>query len=314
MCQRQMLWNRTTGKYFILTGFSLSSDVQVAVFAGFLLIYLIALFGNLIVIAVIRTTKKLHNPMYFFLCFLSFLDIVSVSVTVPRMLKDLWTQQKHISFHECITQVFVIFSLTASEALLLTVMSYDRYTAICHPLNYTTLMSRQLCINMICLSLMGGMLFSFVNTFLVSQLPFCGHNRIDNFLCEFPALLKLACSDTLINEIVIFILAGGAGSVVIGIILTSYIHIIRVILNIPSAEGKRKVFSTCSAHLMVVFLFFGTGAATHLTPPSSQEKPDKLASLFYTVFTPMLNPVIYSLRNEDVKQALGKAFHKQSRY
>ncbi|XP_069072243.1 olfactory receptor 2C1-like [Pleurodeles waltl] len=308
------MWNRTATKGFILTGFSFCSDIQVALFAVFLLIYIIALCGNLAVIAVITTTKNLHTPMYFFLCILSSLDIVSVSVTVPRMMKDLWTQQKQISFHGCITQVFVIFSLTASDALLLTVMCYDRFTAICHPLIYTSLMSRQLCLNMICLSLMGGVLFSFVNTFLVSQLPFCGHNRIDNFLCEFPALLKLACGDTLLTEIVIFILAGGAGSMAILTILTSYIYIIRVILNIPSTEGKKKVFSTCSAHLMVVFLFFGTGAATHLTPPSSQEKPDKLASLFYTVFTPTLNPIIYSLRNEDVKQALRKAFNKKRTY
>ncbi|XP_078525080.1 olfactory receptor 1G1-like [Lissotriton helveticus] len=309
-----MKWNDTTGKGFILTGFSICSGVQVSLFAFFLFIYILALSGNLIVIGVITTTNKLHTPMYFFLCVLSFLDITSVSVTVPRMLKDLWTQQKVITFHQCLTQMFVIIWIALSDAFLLTVMCYDRYTAICYPLNYTTLMSRQLCINMISLSLIGAMLISFVNTFLVSQLPFCGHNRIENFLCEFPALLKLACGGTLTSEIVFFLLAGGAALVTFLFILISYIHIIRVILDIPSAEGKRKVFSTCSAHLMVVFLFYGTGAASNLTPPSSKEQPDKLASLFYTVFAPMLNPIIYSLRNEDVKQVLRKAIHQRSRY
>ncbi|XP_078525082.1 olfactory receptor 1G1-like [Lissotriton helveticus] len=301
------MWNCTTGKEFILIGFSLRSDVQVSLFAVFLLIYIGALSGNITVIGVITTTKKLHTPMYFFLSVLSFLDVISVSTTVPKMLKE-------IPFHECITQVLVIYWLLASDAFLLAVMGYDRFTAICYPLNYTTLMSRQLCINMISLSLMGAALISFVNTFLVAQLPFCGHNRIDNFLCDFPAMQKLACGDTLTSEIVFFVLAGGTALATFVIILTSYIHIIRVILDIPSTEGKRKVFSTCSAHLMVVFLFYGAGAATHLTPPRSKEQPDKLASLFYTVFAPMLNPIIYSLRNEDVKQVLRKSIHKKGSY
>ncbi|XP_078525081.1 olfactory receptor 1G1-like [Lissotriton helveticus] len=308
------MWNRTTGEEFILIGFSLRSDVQVYLFAVFLLLYIVAMSGNLIVITVITTTKQLHTPMYFFLSVLSFLDIISVTVTVPRMLKDLWTQQKKIAFHECFTQVFAILWLSFSNAFLLTVMCYDRYTAICYPLNYTTLMSRQLCINMISLSLMSAALISFVNAFLVAQLPFCGHNRIDNFLCEFPAMQKLACGDTLTSEIVFFGLAGGAALATFVIILTSYIHIIRVILDIPSTEGKRKVFSTCSAHLIVISLFYGTGAATYLTPPRSKEQPDKLASLFYTVFAPILNPIIYSLRNEDVKQVLRKAIHKKGSY
>ncbi|XP_078506282.1 olfactory receptor 4E2-like [Lissotriton helveticus] len=301
--------NRNTSASFILLGFTFDGDIQAALFAWFLLVYIIALLGNITVIALITVTTKLHTPMYFFLLVLSFHDIVSVTVTVPRMLKDLLVQKKHIAFSECLIQVFVILLVSFTDVLILTAMCYDRYVAICQPLNYTVLMNRRFCIQVVSLSWLGGAVLSFVNTFLLSRLSFCGANIIENLLCEVPALLKLSCANTLPNEIVLFTLAGGVALVTFVIICLSYVHIIRIILKIPSSGGKKKVFSTCSAHLMVVFLFFGTGAFTHLKPSSASMRLDKLASLFYTVFAPVLNPIIYCLRNEEVKEAFKKATH-----
>ncbi|XP_069499321.1 olfactory receptor 2C1-like [Ambystoma mexicanum] len=306
--------NHTRNMVFILAGFSIHSDVQVTVFVGFLLIYIIALLANATVIMVIAASTKLHTPMYCFLCVLSCLDMVLVSATVPRLLKDTWDQKKHITFNECIVQGFVMLMLEVTDAFILTAMCYDRYIAICHPLRYTVLVSRRLCIEVVYFSCFCGFLFSFINTFLVLRLSFCEQNKIDNFLCELPAVLPLACADTLRNEIVLFALAGSEGVVTFTIIFISYLHIIRVILKIPSVEGKRKVFSTCSAHLMVVFLFFGAGACTHLTLSSSPRRQDKFVSLFYAVFLPMLNPLIYTLRNHEVKQALREAIGMKKQY
>ncbi|XP_069502256.1 olfactory receptor 2A12-like [Ambystoma mexicanum] len=190
-------------------------------------------------------------------------------------------------------------------------MSYDRYVAICLPLNYSVIMSGRFCILLLAFSWVAGFLMSLVFTLQVAQLPFCGDNEIDNFVCEFTNLLKLACAHPLANQIVLFAMTGSVALATFLVIITSYVHIIRVILKIPSTEGRRKVFSTCSAHLVVLAMFYGTGAATNLKPSSISLGHEKPAALFYTVFAPMLNPIIYSLRNEEVKKAARKVMHRR---
>ncbi|XP_069502240.1 olfactory receptor 1G1-like [Ambystoma mexicanum] len=192
-------------------------------------------------------------------------------------------------------------------------MCYDRYVAICLPLNYSIIMSRRFCIVLLAISWMAGFLYSLILTLQLARLPFCGDNEIDNFVCEIPNLLKLACAHPLANQIVIFALAGSVALITFLVIVMSYVHIIRVILKIPSTEGRRKVFSTCSAHLVVLAMFYGTGAASNFKPSSISLGHEKPASLFYTVFAPMLNPIIYSLRNEEVKKAARKVMHRGQR-
>ncbi|XP_069502237.1 olfactory receptor 2A12-like [Ambystoma mexicanum] len=192
-------------------------------------------------------------------------------------------------------------------------MCHDRYIAICLPLSYSVIMSGRFCILLLAISWMAGFLYSLILTLQVARLPFCGDNKIDNFVCEFPNLLKLACAHPVTNKIVIFALAGSVALITFLVIVMSYVHIIRVILKIRSTEGRRKVFSTCSAHLLVLAMFYGTGAATYLKPSSNSLGHGKPASLFYTVFAPMLNPIIYSLRNEEVKKAAMKVMHRRQR-
>ncbi|XP_069502251.1 olfactory receptor 4E2-like [Ambystoma mexicanum] len=298
---------------FNLLGFSVPSEVKGALFAAFLLIYLLTLLGNLLISALIVISTNLHTPMYFFLFNVSFLDIGSVSNAVPRILVGLLVERNYITFKECIAQVFGFVFLASTEVFLLTAMSYDRYVAICLPLNYSVIMSGRFCILLLAISWMAGLMFSLTFTLQLARLPFCGDNMIDSFMCELPKLLKLACTDPLANQIVIFALGGSVTLITFLVIITSYVHIIRVILKILSKEGRRKVFSTCSAHLVVLAMFFGTISAIHLKPSSISLGHEDLASLFYTVFAPMLNPIIYSLRNEEVKKAAMKVVHRRQR-
>ncbi|XP_069502253.1 olfactory receptor 8H1-like [Ambystoma mexicanum] len=307
------LRNRSMATGFILLGFSVPSEVKGALFAAFLLVYLLTLLGNLLITALIVISTNLHTPMYFFLFNVSCLDIGSASNTVPRILVGLLVEHNFIPFKECIAQVFGFVFLAATEVCLLTAMCYDRYVAICLPLSYSVIMSRRFCILLLALSWVAGFLVSLVFTMQVARLPFCSDNKIDNFMCDNPNLLKLACAHPLADQIVLFALSGGVALPTFLVIITSYVHIIRVILKIPSTEGRRKVFSTCSAHLVVLAMFYGSAAATHLKPPSISLGHEKLASLFYTVFAPMLNPIIYSLRNEEVKKAARKVMHRRQR-
>ncbi|XP_069502244.1 olfactory receptor 8H3-like [Ambystoma mexicanum] len=307
------LENRSMVTEFLLLGFSVPSEVKEALFAAFLLVYLLTLLGNLLITALIVISTNLHTPMYFFLFNVSCLDIGSASFTVPRMLVGLLVARNYIPFKECIAQVFGFAFLGVTEVFLLTAMCYDRYVAICLPLSYSVIMSGRFCILLLTISLLAGFLMSLVYTLQASRLPFCGDTVIDNFVCDFPNLLKLACADPLANQILLFALTGSVALITFLVIITSYVHIIRVILKIPSTEGRRKVFSTCSAHLVVLAMFYGTGAATHLKPSSISLGHEKLASLFYTVFAPMLNPIIYSLRNEEVKKAARKVMHRRQR-
>ncbi|XP_069476294.1 olfactory receptor 2B6-like [Ambystoma mexicanum] len=301
------LRNSSSISGFILLGFSVSPGERVALFTAFLLVYIITVLGNLIIVALVAITPKLHIPMYLFLSNLACVDIGVSSVTVPRMLVDLLAERKYIALNECITQIFGFVFLGGTEVPLLSVMCYDRYVAISHPLQYTVIMNRRFCIMLLAISWVTGFLYSCTLTIHVSQFPFCRANVIDHFLCEIPNLLKLACAVTLPNEIEIFLLSGGMALITCLVVFMSYVHILRVILKISSAEGRRKAFTTCSSNLIVLFLFFGTGAGTHLKPSARSLGQDKLASLFYTVFTPMWNPMIYSLRNGEMKSAARKA-------
>ncbi|XP_069502245.1 olfactory receptor 8H3-like [Ambystoma mexicanum] len=307
------LGNKSMVTGFILLGFSVPSEVKDALFAAFLLVYLLTLLGNLLITTLIVISTNLHTPMYFFLFNVSFLDIGSASVTVPRMLVGLLVEHDYIPFTGCLAQVFGFVFLGVTEVFLLTAMSYDRYVAICLPLNYRAIMSGRFCILLLAISWTAGFLMSLVFTLQAAQLTYCGDNVIDNFVCENPNLLNLACGDRLAYHIVLFTLSGGVALITFLVIIMSYVHIIRVILKIPSKEGRRKVFSTCSAHLVVLAMFYGTVSATHLKPPSISLGHEKLASLFYTVFAPMLNPIIYSLRNEEVKKAAMKVMHRRQR-
>ncbi|XP_069502246.1 olfactory receptor 1G1-like [Ambystoma mexicanum] len=307
------LGNRSMATGFILLGFSVPSEVKEALFAAFLLVYLLTLLGNLLISALIVISTNLHTPMYFFLFNVSCLDIGSASNIVPRMLVGLQVESNYIPFQECIAQVFGFVFLASTEVFLLTSMCYDRYVAICLPLNYRLIMSRRFCILLLAISWLVGLLYSLTFTLQLARLPFCGDNVIDNFMCELPKLLKLACGDPLANKIVLFALGGSVALTTFLVIVMSYVHIIRVILKIPSTEGRRKVFSTCSAHLVVLAMFYGTSAAAYLKPPSISLGHENLNSLFYTVFAPMLNPIIYSLRNEEVKKAARKAMHRRQR-
>ncbi|XP_030042251.1 olfactory receptor 1F1-like [Microcaecilia unicolor] len=271
----------------------------------FLIILLITFCGNSVIITILNVDSQLHTPMYFFLGNLSFVDICLSLVTVPQVLKNLLLEKKTISFAGCMAQVYFFLTFANVEDFLLAVMAYDRYVAICNPLHYTMLMSRRLCVQLMAGSWVLANLDAILHTVLTSKLSFCGSNEINHFLCDMAPLFKLSCSDTFVNEIVIFT---EGTLVVMGpfiFILVSYVQIIGAILKIHSAEGRSKAFSTCSSHLAVVTLYFGTIIFMYFRPSSSYSlTKDRLASVMYTILAPMLNPFIYSLRNNKVKGAL----------
>ncbi|XP_066445469.1 olfactory receptor 2C3-like [Eleutherodactylus coqui] len=291
----------TTVEEFILLGLTSQKNIQIVLFPVFLSCYIVSLTGNIIIIILSRISSRLHTPMYFFLSNLSFLDIWYTSSIVPNMLINFLSVRRNISFHGCVTQMFIHLSLGGTECYLLLSMAYDRYVAICSPLHYTTIMHPVLCIKMATGSWAGGIINSIVHTVLASQLPFCGPNVINHFFCEIPSVLELACADTSLNKTVIFFLAM---LVVIGpffLILITYGYIISSILKISISVGRRKAFSTCASHIIVVSLFYGAIIFMYMRPVSSHvENQHKMATLFYSVITPMLNPLIYTLRNKDV--------------
>ncbi|KAL1763515.1 olfactory receptor 13C7-like, partial [Sigmodon hispidus] len=296
---------------FVLLGLSDHPTLEKAFFLLILLMYLVILLGNGVLILVTILNVHLHTPMYFFLGNLSFLDICYTTSSVPLVLDGFLTPRKTISFSGCALQMFLSFAMGATECVLLGMMAFDRYVAICNPLRYPVVMSKTVYMSMALSSWMAGSITGTVQTSLAMRLPFCGDNVINHFTCEILAVLKLACADISIN--VIFM---GVGNVVylagpVLFIFISYIFILITILRIPSAEGRRKAFSTCSAHLTVVIIFYGTILFMYGKPKSKdplgadkQDVSDKLISLFYGVLTPMLNPIIYSLRNKDVKVAV----------
>ncbi|XP_048374236.1 olfactory receptor 10A7-like [Sphaerodactylus townsendi] len=306
--------NSTALFEFILLGLSDEPNVQSILFSIFLVIYIIILAGNLLIILLTLLDPALHTPMYFFLRNLSFLEICYTSVNVPKMLENLMSGNKSISFLGCAVQTYFTFFLGGSECFLLATMAYDRYVAICKPLHYHVLMNSKVCLGLAVASWLSGFFMSFGHTSMVFTLSFCGSNEINHFFCDIPPLLKLACGDTSGTEIAVFAVAMIFVTFPFVLILMSYAGIIATILGISSAEGRRKAFSTCSSHLIVVILFFGSASIIYLKPNSTYSpNTDKYLSLFYTVFSPILNPIIYSLRNKEVKSAFkriweGKAF------
>ncbi|XP_006886965.1 PREDICTED: olfactory receptor 13D1-like [Elephantulus edwardii] len=301
---------------FFLMGLSRYPELQLSLFVLCLIMYLIILLGNSFLIIISILDSRLHTPMYFFLGNLSFLDICYTSSFIPSMLITFMSERKSISFIGCALQMVISLGLGCTECVLLAMMAYDRYIAICNPLRYPIIMNRTLCVHMAAWSWIIGCLFSLLQTVLAMVLPFCGNNVIDHLTCEILALLKLVCSDITINVLVMTV-----GSIVLLmlpllLIFISYVFILSSILRINSAEGRKKAFSTCSAHLTVVILFYGSALFMYMKPKSKDTKTsDEIIVLFYGVVTPMMNPIIYSLRNKEVKEAvkniLSKHLHLQ---
>ncbi|XP_004629152.1 olfactory receptor 2A1/2A42 [Octodon degus] len=308
--------NETEVTEFILMGFCLGTKIHIVLFGVFSLFYAFTLLGNGLILGLICLDRRLHTPMYFFLSHLAIVDIAYACNTVPQMLVNLLSPAKPISFAGCMTQTFFFLAFAHTECLLLVVMSYDRYAAICHPLRYSAIMGWRLCNTLVTTSWACGSLLGLLHTSLILRLPFCGPNQINHFFCEILSVLKLACADTWINQVVIF---AACVFILVGplcLVLVSYSRILMAILRIQSGEGRRKAFSTCSSHLCVVGLFFGSAIVMYMAPKSRHpEEQQKILFLFYSFFNPMLNPLIYSLRNSEVKRglrgALCKASHSQ---
>ncbi|XP_020757054.2 olfactory receptor 8S1-like [Odocoileus virginianus] len=304
--------NTTRVTVFVLQGLSNNPHIQIVLFVTFLVIYLLTLTGNLLMLLVIRTDSHLHTPMYFFLSQLSFLDAFYSSVIVPKLLENLLSKWKTISFLECFTQIALVIFAGATEACLLSVMAYDRYQAVCHPLLYVVIMNKKVCAGLVGASWAIGMGTGLLNTILLAEQQFCGPNFIRSFACEFPPVLLLACSDPYISiaSILTTMVVLGLGTLVL--LLGSYTHIIMTALGINSASGQNKIFSTCSSHFLVVTIFYGSGVFRYMTPASGSAL-EQVLSVQYSVVTPLLNPLIYSLKNQEVKAALRRMLARKPR-
>ncbi|XP_053882074.1 olfactory receptor 5V1-like [Malaclemys terrapin pileata] len=304
--------NVTTVAKFILTGLSDLPEVRFPLFLLFSLIYLATLAGNITIIIAIGTDVRLHNPMYFFLSNLSLLDILCPTVTVPKMLDMFLSGNKEISFASCVLQLYFLIDVVGTEIFLLAVMAYDRYVAICHPLQYTAIMNKRLCAQMAAGTWISGFLNSLLHTSLTFTLSFCGSNEVNQYFCDIPPVVALSCSSTYTSEMVLLSVAGVLGSSAFVITLVSYIYIVFAILRMSSTKGRHKAFSTCASHLTVVGLFYGTTIFTYVRP-SSRYSPnqDRVISMLYGIITPMLNPMIYSLRNKEVKRALRRVISQE---
>ncbi|XP_028381605.1 olfactory receptor 2A25-like [Phyllostomus discolor] len=304
--------NQTSVTEFLLVGIPLSPRIQVLLFGLFSVFYVFTLLGNGVILGLISLDSRLHTPMYFFLSHLAIVDIAYACNTVPQMLVNLLSPAQPMSFAGCLTQTFLFLTFARTECFLLLVMSYDRYVAICLPLRYSTIMSWRVCITLVVTSWISAVLTALVDMVLLLPLPFCGPQKVNHFFCEILAVLKLACADTHLNEVVVL---AGSVSVLVGplsAIVVSYGHILHAILKIQSAEGRWKAFSTCSSHLCVVGLFYGTAMIIYVGPQHGDpQKQNKYLLLFHSLFNPMLNPLIYSLRNREVNAALRRRLGKE---
>ncbi|XP_025771877.1 olfactory receptor-like protein OLF4 [Puma concolor] len=297
--------NDTGISEFLLMGFSEEPELQPLIFGLFLSMYLITVFGNLLILLAVSSDSHLHTPMYFFLANLSFVDICFTSTTVPKMLWNIQTQSKVITYAGCITQLYFFITFAGMDDFLLSVMAYDRFVAICHPLQYTVIMNPRLCGLLVLVSWIMSVLYSLLQTLMAFRLSFCTEVEIPHFFCELNQMIQLACRDTFLNNMVLYfgamLLAGGP---FIGI-LYSYSKIVSSICGISSAQGKYKAFSTCASHLSVVSLFYCTSLGVYLSSAVTQSSHSSaISSVMYVAVTPMLNPFIYSLRNRDIKEAL----------
>ncbi|KAK9397777.1 olfactory receptor [Crotalus adamanteus] len=299
--------NGTRINEFLLAAISPTWQSQVALFVVFLLVYATTIVGNTLIILTVGCAPQLRTPMYFLLGNLSFLDLCYSTVTAPKMLIDFLVKKRSISFDACMAQLFFLHFVGAAEMFLLTVMAYDRYVAICKPLHYPSIMNRQLCSCLVAASWIGGLIHSTVQTILTMRLPFCGPNWVDNFFCDVPPVIKLACTNTYVIELLMVSNSGLISTGCFIILLTSYTTIL---VKIRSPDGRRKALSVCASHLTVVTLFFGPCIFIYARPFSTFSV-DKLVSLLYNIITPMLNPLIYTLRNKDVKMAMSKLRSKE---
>ncbi|XP_020945618.1 olfactory receptor 5V1-like [Sus scrofa] len=299
--------NQTDVTELIFLGFSNHPNLQGLFFLVFLVIYLITLLGNVLIIMATRISSALHTPMYYFLGNLSFLDICYTSTTIPVMLVNFFREKKTISYRGCLSQIFFLVTGAGTEGVLLAAMAYDRYVAICHPLQYPVLMGVKVCVCLVTGSWLCGLVNSVTHTVLAATLTLCGPNQISHFLCDVPLLLKLSCSDTSLNEFVLHVASATIGLSPCLLTAASYVLIISAVLRIPSAQGRSKAFSTCASHLTVVVVFFGTANFNYDRPNVGYSLDmDILISVLFCVITPMLNPIIYSLRNKEIKSALKK--------
>ncbi|XP_077137084.1 olfactory receptor 6F1-like [Ranitomeya variabilis] len=304
-------WNKTEVTFFILVGFPGTYDMQLFYFSVFLVLYILTVLANVLIITVVSLNTHLHIPMYFFLSNFAVLDTWCSTAVIPKTLSYLITQNKIISHSGCLTQLCFVFSVGPTEFFLLTVMAYDRYLAICFPLQYATMMNSQICLYLAIGSWMSGFFTGWTLTIPTALLNFCGANLIDHFFCDFIPLVKLSCSDTSISETVFFSFAWVVVLSSLIFITISYSYIIKTILQISSSYGRQKAFSTCAAHLTVVIIFYGTVIFMYIRPAASYfSDKDKIISLFYSVITPLLNPLIYSLRNKEFKKAMKRTQQK----
>ncbi|XP_075045745.1 olfactory receptor 5V1-like [Mixophyes fleayi] len=301
--------NFTALSEFVLAGLSDIRELQIFHFMIFLCIYIITVNGNIYIILAYRFSLNLHTPMYFFLANFSFLDICYISATVPNLLSNFLSEHKTISVYGCVIQMYCFLLLGGTECYILAVMAYDRYNAICHPLLYSIIMNKLKCRQLVIGSWTIGAANSLIHTVLTFSLSFCS-NKINHFFCDIPPVLELSCTNTWTNELAVFIISG---FVIIGsfiLIMFSYIQIISSILQIRSTSSRKKTFSTCTSHLIVVTIYYGSGIFMYFRPKSSYGMDqDRLVSVMYTVIAPMLNPFVYSLRNSEVKSAMRKILY-----
>ncbi|KAM6164258.1 olfactory receptor 1E5-like [Rhynchocyon petersi] len=303
--------NQTVISEFILLGLPIEPEQQDLFYALFLAMYATSVLGNFIIIVLIQLDSHLHTPMYLFLSNLSFSDLCFSSVTMPKLLQNMQSHDHSIPYAGCLTQMYFFLFFGDLESFLLVAMAYDRYVAICFPLHYTTMMNPQLCLSLVALSWVLTTFHAMLHTLLMARLCFCADNVIPHYFCDMSVLLKLACSDARVNELVMFIVGGPILVIPFLLIITSYVRIISSILKVPSSRGIRKAFSTCGSHLSVVSLFYGTLIGIYLCPSADNSTiKETVMAMMYTVVTPMLNPFIYSLRNRDMKGAMGRVFGK----
>ncbi|KAL6035871.1 hypothetical protein STEG23_017710 [Scotinomys teguina] len=296
---------------FVLVGLTDAPELQVPLFVTFTIIYLITLVGNLGMLVLILLNSRLHTPMYFFLSNLSFVDCVYASAITPKVIEGFLMEDKIISYNACAAQLFFFAAFATIESFILASMAFDRHAAVCKPLHYSTTMTTTICSLLISGCYMNGILQSSIHVYFTFSLSFCHSNVVNHFFCDIPALLTLSCSDIYKNEIVLFILAACNVAFTLLVIVTSYILIFIAILRMRSAEGQKKAISTCASHLTTVSAFYGTIIFMYLQPSSSHSMDtDKMASVFYTMVIPMLNPLVYSLRNKEVKKAFKKVAGK----
>ncbi|KFO21309.1 olfactory receptor 12 [Fukomys damarensis] len=297
---------------FILLGFRAPQKLQSLLFLLFLVIYLVIVAGNVSMIIVIKTDSRLQTPMYFFLRNLSYLDLCYSTVIAPKTLANFVTNEKKISYNGCAAQFFFFALFVTTECFLLAAMAFDRFSAICYPLLYPVHMSHKACVQLVAGSYICGCINAIVQTSFTFSLCFCQENRLDHFFCDVPALIKISCVDTFVNETVLFILSAFIIISTTIVILVSYAYILSTVLKIPSTQGRSKTFSTCGSHIAAVILFYGTVFFTYAQPGAiSSPEQSKIVAVFYTLIIPMLNPLIYSLRNRDVQDAVKRILYER---